>query len=169
MKINRLETHDRLEYFVEDQSKTIFQGADDCMRKNPLSLALQEKCPYIYIFAHARSCEDGKTKRLLWQPRLTKPKAQTNSMLFRAISNSDLLEICWIIPQEELWDQYEKGNITEEPTVVWSIHQYLYNRKELEKKHSEDLSDKKVNEIYKEIKMNNKITKLKIEEVSSDS
>jgi hypothetical protein len=29
MKLNRLETHDRLLYFKEDQNKTIWQGAED--------------------------------------------------------------------------------------------------------------------------------------------
>src|SRR5215470_6737494 len=88
MKLNRLETHDRLQHFVQDQSKNIWQGADDCMKRNPLSLALQDRSPYIYIFAHPRTADDGVTKRMLWQPRLTKPQAQSNSYLFRAKSNS---------------------------------------------------------------------------------
>jgi len=141
MKVNRLETHDRLEHFLKDQAQTIWQGADDCLKKNTDSLKLQEKSPYIYVFAHPRTADDGITKRMLWQPRLTKPKAQTNSYLFRALSNTDLLEICWLIPPRELWPQYQAGNITEEPTVVWSINQFMYNREELEKPEPEDWSD----------------------------
>ena len=76
MKINRLEAHDRLLHFKNDQNSTIQQGAEDCLKKNPLSLALQDHSPYIYIFAHPRTADDGVNKRLLWQPRLTKPKAQ---------------------------------------------------------------------------------------------
>lgn len=151
MKINRLETHDRLEYFKQDQAQTIWQGATDCLTKNPLSLALQEKSPYIYIFAHPRTSDDGVNKRMLWQPRLTKPKAQTNSFLFRAVSKTDLLEICWLIPPRELWSQYQRGNVTEEPTVLWSINQFLYNRKKLETAEYDDFSDEKVKAIYLDI------------------
>lgn len=151
MKIDRLETHDRLEHFIEDQAKTIWEGADECLKKNPDSLKLQEKSPYIYIFAHPRTHDDGVTKRLLWQPRLTKPKAQTNSYLFRAQSNTDLIEICWLIPPKELWDQYEKGKVCESNWTLWSIEQFKYNREELEKPFAEDLSDNQARIIWRNI------------------
>lgn len=154
MKLNRLETHDRLEHFKKDQSVTIFQGIDDCLKKNPLSIQIQDHSPYIYIFAHPRTADDGVTKRMLWQPRLTKPQAQTNSYLFRAISKTDTVEICWIIPPRELWSQYQRGNITEDSTILWSINQFLYNRKKLEKKEHDDLSDEKIDAIYTQIAQN---------------
>lgn len=147
MKLNRLDTHDRLEHLIEDQSKTIWQGATDCLTKNSDSLKLQEKSPYIYIFAHPRTDDDGFTKRLLWQPRLIKPKAQPNSYLFRAQSKTDLLEICWLIPAEELWSQYKKENLTNEPTIIWSIDQYLYNRKGLEAPDPNDWTEKQARNI----------------------
>src|SRR6516162_8098315 len=151
MKLNRLETHDRLEYLKEDQSKIIFQGAEDCLKKNPDSLALQEKSPYIYIFAHPRTADDGLNKRLLWQPRLTKPRAQSNSYLFRAQSNTDLLEICWLIPDKELWDQYKEGNVTEHEIVNWSIDQFINNRERFEAPHPEDLTNEKAANIWMSI------------------
>lgn len=151
MKLNRLETHDRLEHFIQDQWKTVAQGAEDCLFRNPNSLALQERSPYIYIFAHPRTDEDGRNKRLLWQPRLTKPKAQTNSYLFRATSKSDILSICWCIPPREMWSQYKLGNICESNMVLWSIEQFQYNRDELEKTDPEDLSDERVKAIWCEI------------------
>lgn len=141
MKLNRLETHDRLEHFIKDQSKNIWQGAEDCLKKNPDSLKMQEKCHYVYIFAHPRTDEDGVTKRMFWQPRLTKPKAQSNSYLFRANSNTDIVEICWLLPPIEMWDQYKKGNVTESDWVIWSIDQYANNRQELEKPFPDDLTD----------------------------
>lgn len=155
MKIDRLETHDRLLYFKKEQEVNIFQGADDCLKKNSLSLTLQDKSPYIYIFAHPRTSDDGLKKRMLWQPRLTKPFPQSNSFLFRALSKTDNLEICWLLPPRELWDQYKAGNITEHPIVLWSINQYLCNRDELAKPFDGDLSDEKVKEIYRMIKGNN--------------
>lgn len=163
MKLNRLETHDRLEHFVEDQSHNIWKGADDCMQRNSLSLALQDRSPYIYIFAHPRTADDGVTKVMYWQPRLSKPEPQTNSYLFRAVSKSDLLEIVWLIPPREMWSQYKKGNITEHSIVTWSINQFRFNRKELEKKDKEDLPEERIRHIYREIV----IFKPKTSEVSS--
>jgi hypothetical protein len=152
MKVNRLETHDRLKHLVKDQSLNISQGATDCLRSNSLSLAMQDRSPYIYIFAHPRTADDGVTKRMLWQPRLTKPKAQTNSYLFRAKSHSDVLEVCWLLPPKEMWDQYKKKNVTESEWVLYSIDQYVNNRQKLEEKHPEDLEDKVIQHIYQEIK-----------------
>ena len=151
MKIQRLETHDRLEHFVKDQSNNIAQGASDCLKINPLSLALQEKSPYIYIFAHPRTMDDGVTKKMLWQPRLGRPTPQTNSYLFRAQSKSDVVEICWLLPPQEMWPQYKKGNVTEHDTVLWSIAQYVGNKENLAKAHPQDFSKEKINEILRTI------------------
>lgn len=151
MKLDRLETHDRLEYFIKDQSQNIWMGAEECMKKNHLSLQLQDRSPYIYIFAHPRTDDDGVTKRMLWQPRLTKPKAQTNSYLFRAISKTDVVEVCWLLPPEDLWPQYKRGNLTEHELVLWSINEYITNKKGLERAEHDDLSEEKIRSIYKEL------------------
>lgn len=144
MKLNRLETHDRLEHFQKDQSLNIFQGADDCLHKNKDAVSMQEYLPYIYIFAHPRTADDGVTKRMLWQPRLTKPKAQENSYLFRAISKTDIVEVIWLIPPKEMWPQYEKGKMFESEDVMISITNYLNHREELEKPHKDDWSEEKI-------------------------
>lgn len=151
MKLNRLETHDRLKHLIKDQSVNIFKGAEDCLKRNPLSLAIQEKSPYVYLFAHPRTDDTGTKKRMLWQPRLSIPKAQSNSYLFRAISKSDLIEVCWILPAKELWGQYEKGNVTEHYLTQWSINQYKSNKENLEKPHPEDLPESKSKKIMKQI------------------
>jgi len=148
MKLNRLEAHDRLLHFKKDQGINIFKGAEECLKENPLSLTLQQHCPYIYIFAHPRTDDDGVTKRMLWQPRLTRPQAQTNSYLFRAISHTDLIEVCWLLPPSELWAKYEKGKITGDETILWCIQKFRNDRKELEKAHPEDLSDERIKQIY---------------------
>jgi hypothetical protein len=148
MKIQRLETHDRLEHLKKDQGINIFQGAEDCLKKNRLSVGLQQYSPYVYLFAHPRTADDGVNKRMIWQPRLTKPKAQTNSYLFRAISNTDQLEVCWLLPPKEMWSQYRKGNVTENELVLWSIKMFSSHRLVLEKSDPEDLNDEKVRQIY---------------------
>lgn len=151
MKLNRLETHDRLQHLIKDQSLNIAQGANDCLKKNPLSLAIQDRSPYVYLFAHPRTHEDGVTKVMYWQPRLTKPEVQTNSYLFRAQSKTDMMEVCWLLPPEEMWRQYKKKNVTESEWVIWSIDQYINNRRNLEKPEPEDLDDIIIEAIYKEI------------------
>lgn len=137
------------------------------MKKNPLSLQLQEHSPYVYIFAHPRTADDGVTKRMLWQPRLTKPEAQTNSYLFRAVSHTDLIRICWLIPPPELWDQYTKGKVSEHDTVVWSVSQFKKNKKELESPDPQDLPDEKIRMIYSYIK-SNRGTKYLMDNLYSD-
>ncbi len=151
MKLDRLETHDRLLKFKKEQTDIITQGCTDCLKTNSLSLALQERSPYIYIFAHPRTADDGVNKRLLWQPRLSKPKAQTNSYLFRAQSNTDNVEICWILPPREQWDQFKKGNITESPEVIWSIDQFTNYREKLETPFQEDFTEDQIRQILREI------------------
>ncbi len=151
MKLNRLETHDRLEHFVEEQSINISQGACDCLKKNSLSIALQEKSPYIYIFAHPRTSDDGVTKKMFWQPRLTKPNPQTNSYLFRAKSKTDIMEVCWLLPPSTMWKQYKKGNVTEHEWVRWSVDQFTNNRVKMGKPEPDDFSDERCKQIYKMI------------------
>ena len=148
MKIEKLEAHDRLLHLQQDQSLNVAQGAEDCLKRNPLSLALQEHAPYIYLFAHPRTADDGVNKKMIWQPRLTRPKAQTNSYLFRAKSNTDELEVCWLIPPREMWPQYKKGNVTENQLVLWSIAQFQYHREVLEKACSDDMTDEQIKNIY---------------------
>ncbi len=148
MKLNRLETHDRLLSFKKQQKINIFKGADDCLKKNKLSLALQEKSPYVYLFAHPRTHDNGVDKVMYWQPRLTKPEAQTNSYLFRAQSKTDLITVCWLIPPIELWPEYRMGNVTENELVLWSIDQYMHHKKKFESPDPEDLSDQQVRNIY---------------------
>jgi hypothetical protein len=147
MKIDRLDAHDRFEYFTK-QSFDIGECCQDLINKRPFG-----DYPF-YIFAHARTDEDGVTKRLIWQPRLTKPKAQTNSMLFKAYPGTDVIKVIWMIPAPELWSQYAKGLMTQNKTVSESIEDFQHNRNKLEEKEEDDLSDEKIDAIYKEISLN---------------
>jgi hypothetical protein len=147
MKINRLDAHDRYEYFTK-QSFDIAECCQDLINQKPFG-----DHPF-YIFAHARTEEDGATKRLIWQPRLTKPKAQSNSMLFKAYPGTDLIKVIWMIPAVELWEQYTKGKMTENKTVSESIEMFKTNRNKLEGKEDDDLSDEQINKIYMDIAWN---------------
>lgn len=161
MKINRLETHDRLNHFIKDQSNNIFLGAEECLKKNPDALAIQQKCPYVYIYAHARTDEDGVTKRMLWQARMSKPTPQTNSYLFRAISNTDIIEVIWILPSREMWPQFQKGKVTENDLIQLCIDKFQYAREELERPHEDDLPELKIREFFVDILRDSKAKKVK--------
>lgn len=154
MKLDLFETHDRYKQFV-NQNFSISECCQNLIDQRPFG-----DYPF-YIFAHARTDEDGVTKRLIWQPRLTKPKAQTNSMLFKAYPGKDEIKVIWIIPARELWKQYETGLITENQTVVESIHDFQFNREKLERKEKDDLSEEKIDSIYREIAILGKQKRIK--------
>jgi len=164
VKLNRLETHDRLQHLKKDQSANIFQGCEDCLKKNPDSLAIQEKSPYLYIFAHPRTADDGITKRMLWQPRLSKPTPQTNSYLFRALSNTDVIEVIWMIPPREHWEQYKAGNVTDSNICRWSIDVFQKNRELLQQPHAEDMPEEQARMIMLSI-VNEKRQQLRMEKL----
>lgn len=166
MKIDKLETHDRLQHFKKDQNDSISDGLHTCLNENPLSIALQERSPYIYIFAHPRTSESG-IKVMYWQPRLSKPKAQTNSYLFRIRSFSDECEVMWMIPPREMWTQYERGKVTEHDIVIWSVNQFETAREKLEQPEPDDLSDSVGISILNEVQRILRQDKLVMESVSS--
>ena len=160
MKVNILEAHDRLLHFKKDQEVNVFNGADDCMKRNELSLSIQEKSPYVYLFAHPRTADDGVTKVMYWQPRLSVPEAQPNSYLFRGISKTDIVEVIWLLPPAELWKQYEKGNVLEHQDVLYSINMFKTNKQALEAPHPDDFSEEQCKKIMKSV-IQEKIDSLK--------
>jgi len=180
MKINLLETHDRLLEFNR-QADYISKGCQNCIENRPPEFGFH---PF-YIWAHKRvkelderiadynkdiqrsivdisymrkysKLEDVPTARLIWVPRLTKPKAEENSMLFKAYPPGDNIRVIWMIPDRALWGQYDKGDVIENQTVYDSIRDFLTNKEKLEIKEDDDLSDHIVDSIYKEIANNKK-------------
>lgn len=145
MKINILDAHDRYKYFTK-QSFNISECCQDLINKRPFGDNA------FYIFAHARTDEDGVTKRLIWQPRLTKPLAQTNSMLFKVYPGTDRIKVIWMIPAEEMWDQFQKDYVTDSKLISDSIYDFQYQRHKLEAKEDDDFSDEKISRIYLDIK-----------------
>lgn len=145
MKIQRLDAHDRLVDFTKKNSTDISECVQSLIDQRPFGNE-----PF-YIFAHPRTEEDGVTKRLIWQPRLTRPTPQTNSMLFKAYPGTDKLTVCWMIPARELWEQYQKGKLTESSIVCWSIDKFENDRKSLEVPEEDDLNDEQINNIYQSL------------------
>ncbi len=181
MKVNILDAHDRLKH-VKDQGVDIGKNCQDMIDKRPFG-----NFPF-YIYAHMKtigldekisiydkdlteslvnaiprkypSLADVPEKRLIWQPRLTKPKATPNTMLFKGYPGTDQIKIIWMLPQMELWGQYEKGKLTENEIVTNSIYAYKNHREKLETKEDEDLDDKTIDAIYQEISFTKRENKL---------
>jgi hypothetical protein len=186
MKIDRLDAHDRFTFMQKDQ-----QALDiGSMCQNIINQRPFGDVPF-YIFAHKReiglderikifekdltnfltnpnhiqkygTLQNVPTHRLLWQPRLSKPKAETNSMLFKVKPGSDEVRIVWMIPQEELFGQYSKDKMTGNQVVAESIDDYLHNKKKLEAKEKDDVSEEVAKAIYKEIALSKNKPKLVI-------
>ena len=144
MKINPLDAHDRLLHFSK-QNFDISECVQDMVDKRPFGNHA------FYIFAHPRTDDDGVTKRLIWQPRLTKPQAQTNSMLFKAYPGTDLVKVIWMIPDRAMWSQYDKGKLTQNETIWQSIQDFVHNRDKLEEREIDDLTDDEIARVYTEI------------------
>lgn len=153
IKINPLDAHDRYKHFTK-QSFSISECVQDIINQRPYG-----NHPF-YIFAHSRTDEDGTTKRIIWQPRLTKPTSQTNSMLFRAYPGTDNVKIIWMIPPREMWGSYKKGNVAENELVYQSIQDFKHNKAQLDAPEEDDLSDEEINQIYKEISQQAKHNKM---------
>jgi len=178
MKIDRLETHDRLLQFNK-QSDYISHGCQECINNRPREY---NDHPF-YIFAHKRTIgldekisifnEDLRLAllspqyirkyqtldtipeaRLIWEPRLTKPRAQSNSMLFKAYPPSDNIRVIWMLPAPELWEQYQKDKLTQNQTICESIDMYINNRGKLEGREEDDIPDHVIKGIMMEIGRN---------------
>lgn len=149
MKVNLLETHDRLLQFNK-QKDHISQGCLDCITNRPEEFLNH---PF-YIFSHIRTADDGHTKRLIWEPRLTKPKAQTNSMLFKAYPPSDKIKIIWMIPSREMWNSYGRGLMMQDDITSKSIQAFQFDRSNLECHEEDDLTDEVIEQIYRQISTN---------------
>ncbi len=177
MKVNVLEAHDRFKEFSK-QADYISKGCQDCIDNRPKEFGNRD----FYVFTHKRELglderismynkdvqecilnpfqirkyfdlKKVPTARLIWSPRLTKPKPQENSMLFR-VTPPDIIEVIWMIPDAALFDQYEKGDVIENATIKESIHHFLHNRQKFEKIDGRDISDKEAAMIYEEISRN---------------
>jgi hypothetical protein len=154
MKINPLDAHDRLKSFTQKQS-LISECIQDIIDQRPFG-----NHPF-YIWGHGRTDDDGVTKRMIWQPRLTRPLVQTNSMLFKAYPGTDIVKICWIVPARELWGNYDKGNVTEAEGIAKDIHDFEYNRAFLNRPEEDDLSEPEIDQIYKDLSQEAKRKKFK--------
>ena len=140
IKIDQLDAHDRLLQFQRQDSQ-IPECMADLIRKEPFG-----KHPF-YVFCHPRTDDDGVTKRYIYSPWIWKPRAQTNSALYKVYPGTDIVKILWVLPPREMWDVYRKGKFFENPIVAYSVNLFETNKEELEKPEDDDPSPEKAQEI----------------------
>lgn len=133
MKLNRLETHDRLEFFL-NREYNFEKNVQDQIAQKPFG-----EHPF-YIFCHPRTHEDGSSKRYIWSPWIWKPRAQTNSLLIKAYPGTDMLKLCWILPVREMWNTYNKGTLFENNFINECILQFQKDKSVLEQPEEDDPS-----------------------------
>lgn len=75
-------------------------------------------------------------------------------MLFRYFPSTDTIEVMWILPEPETWDQFTKGKMIENNVVCESIHKFKTDKLKLEADEPDDLSDEKAKQIYRSIAIN---------------
>jgi hypothetical protein len=140
MKIDRLDAHDRLLSFT-NQNFEIPDCMDHLIKSEPFG-----KHPF-YIFCHPRTDDDGVTKRYIYSPWIWKPRAQTNSALYKAYPGTDIIKVIWIIPPREMWNVYQRGNLFENPIIGESIYQFDFDKDKLEKPEDDDPTPERAQEI----------------------
>lgn len=131
MKLNRLETHDRLQYFINQQFQ-MGDCAQDLVNQRPFG-----NHPF-YILCHPRTHDDGVNKRYIWSPWIWKSRAQTNAMLLKAYPDSDMIKIMWILPPREMWDSFKNGTMFENELIIHSINAFESDRQSLEDPEPDD-------------------------------
>ena len=162
LDLNIHDADDRLKEFNKINRLGVQENIEMLIRSDPF---LGNK---FYIFAHARKDDNGVDTRIIWQPRLTKPKAQTNSMLFKVDPKQpEEVIILWILPPREQWPLFEKGKLCENQTVIDSIHLFEKERGRLEAADPDDLDDKTIDKIYEQIKQAGRIRRMRKESESA--
>lgn len=149
--IKKSDVHERYNNLKQTYASSIEQMVQKIVSEEPFGKQA------FYIFAHRRTNVTEGKQRLIWQPRLLKPSAQDNSMLFRVNPREpDNVEVIWIIPDESHWNNYsQKGKkalvgTIDNPLISDSIHDFKHNRKKLEAPHPDDPSGERAAAIYKE-------------------
>jgi hypothetical protein len=166
MKLDRLETHDRYQYLMS-QDFDIGKMCEKITNDRPFGnhpfylyvhkrqIGLDERwdlffnqARYGVVYTHF---EQVPSERLIWQPRLTKPVADTNTMLFKVRPGTDEIRVIWMLPPREMWKQYQSDKMTANESVLISIDNFLNHKKELESREPDDFTEEQIRRIYGEI------------------
>lgn len=151
MKVDKFETHDRLLQYKK-QTDTMGDAVEECIRNVPDSIT----SPF-YVYGHSKTVgfdekinilslgyDQAPDSRLIWMPTITKPKAAPNTYLFLCRKNSDVIEIIWMLPKFEIWQEYGPGKMMHNENIWISINSYLYHRDQLNEPDKEGPNERDV-------------------------
>lgn len=109
-----------------------------------------------YIFSFVKRVDDSSgVKKMYHQPRLTRPEPLPGTTLMKVDPNDpETAMIIWTLPNEENFGMYKQGKMFADPFVFECIEKFKRNPKEFMQRDPDDLSDKEIKEIYREMKQN---------------
>jgi len=156
MKVNRLEAHDRL-LLYQKQEQDMGEAVLECIKNVPEAI----RSPF-YVYGHSRSVaydekvsilqlgySNAPDTRLLWIPVITKPKSTPNTYLFLANRQTDIVQIIWMLPKRELWEQYAPGQMFHNENIWTSIQNFLHDRAALDAPDKDGPTEKQQEEWFK--------------------
>ncbi len=156
MKVDRLETHDRLLVY-QKQQQDMNDAVLECIKNVPDTI----RSPF-YVYGHSRTVgydekisilvqgsEYAPDTRLIWMPVITKPKAVPNTYLFLANKNTDVIEIVWMLPKKELWNQYAPKQMCFNENIWVSIQNFIYDKDQLNSPDKNGPTEKQQEEWFK--------------------
>lgn len=137
MKINHLDAHDRFLSFQKNQTE-VAKFIEKMIDKRPWgsrhfyifiihrkSLGVDERQSLVeQQFYH--NLEDTPAAFMVMSCRITKPEAAPNTTLIRVHPDktNEAVHVLWSIPQVELWEQFEKGKMFENPYLCTFIEAF---------------------------------------------
>lgn len=148
MKIQEVKIFDAHDRFI-DVTKKQANDMEYMLNKITLEKPFGDHC--FYIYAHKRTHDNGYDQRVVWQPRLTKPEAAPNSMLFRVDPKTPgEVKVVWILPEVHTWHLYKEGMMMESEIIGDSINTFLTDRKTLEMQEKDMPTPEQAQSIYKQ-------------------
>jgi len=133
--------------FVKEQSE---KGYVDCLQD------IIGKAPFgnrhFYIFSFMKRVDDTQgIKRMIHQPRLTKPEPVPGSTLIRVHPrNPEEAKIMWTLPNEEAFGLYKQGKIFGNEFVHECVQRYLKNPMEMCRPEPGDMLEEEIYDYYKQ-------------------
>ena len=92
------------------------------------------------------------------QPRLTRPEPLPGTTLMKVNPMyPEEATIIWTLPNQENFGLYQSGKMFADPFVHECIDKFLKNPRDLMKADPDDLDDKQIQEIYKDIRYRKRV------------
>lgn len=140
---------DNTQYWKENSEEGYCRTIQEIIQSDPF------EGHKFYIFQFVKRVDDvSGIKKWYHQPRLTKPEPLPGTTLLRANpKDPGTVTIIWTLPNEENFSLYGAGKIFGDSFVYECIQKFLHNPRELMKKEEGDVSEEKIKELYKNIKI----------------